>query len=882
MIVYLRDHDGNDVIAPSSLSIVPVGYQSQAQGGPAWAEIRVEGDTVSLWSVLTWLAYRIEIQADDGSPYWWGQVDEVSLSFGPVTIGVSLASVANALAVIWSQDGEGGVTDFATDTDSINRYGRRELILSVDGVDLTGAEQRRDWEIARRKLPSPSIGPGLTGKQSATLNCVGYFGTMGNTYYARDEGLVEYATGNGVAQKLGWGFTSTELGFTERGKVVSEGNGYIGELSAGESFRVTGSSSNNSTFVVEQGTQQEADSLTAATIAFLSEQRRTNGEYLRASHDVERNLRNFNLFAATTALSTLSATSGVNGTHDGSSDSATLTDSGASWTTDQWAGRRIINVTDGSEGTIKSNTATTITVSLYGGQDNDWDSGDEYIISHDEIWMADVSVIQSGDRIRVELDGGGYFQTFVRGTPDPVTGRVLLQDSLSGQVSSTNDVDRINRWVTDDGGSTFYAEGTDYTIDATYGTITVDSGGSIANNSVMRVSYIYTEYRIEDSDLGLAFVAAGDMIEIAGSGANDQWYRVISTSSEGDRITVREDVSNEAPGNSITVTRGNNLTLTSAPADELPGSSSTVRAYGWMAAQSFTVPSDNDWDFYTVQIMVNRVGDPSDNLRVAIYTDSSGPGSSVESATVVGSGLSTSRAWVSFSFGGTNTLTAGDTFWIVIDRTGSADPADYYEVAIDEDQSYTGGALKVHDGTAWQDRPGGGDMPFRILGKEETTTQIEVLIAQESEYLAGVDTIDTSSVEYNQYRDGKATALSELLDLLEAGTSNDVRLLGTVTRDLVLKVEEEPTQPDEPDYQLGVDGYIYTKFGQRLPLGTLEFVGQWLAFYQYPPSIDWEALGAPTPFLVESAEFDAQAQTYRIQPANVAPVWRIGMSIDEG
>lgn len=66
------------------------------------------------------------------------------------------------------------------------------------------------------------------------------------------------------------------------------------------------------------------------------------------------------------------------GTHDGSGNAATLSDSTASFTTNQWAGYTINNVTDGSTGTVTANTSTTITATLSGGTDNDWDASDVY------------------------------------------------------------------------------------------------------------------------------------------------------------------------------------------------------------------------------------------------------------------------------------------------------------------------------------------------------------------------------------------------------------------------------------------------------------------------------------------------------------------------
>jgi hypothetical protein len=70
------------------------------------------------------------------------------------------------------------------------------------------------------------------------------------------------------------------------------------------------------------------------------------------------------------------------GTHTGAANQAALTDSAASFPTAATGltGWRITNTTDGSSATILSNTATTITATLAGGTDNDWDTGDVYQI----------------------------------------------------------------------------------------------------------------------------------------------------------------------------------------------------------------------------------------------------------------------------------------------------------------------------------------------------------------------------------------------------------------------------------------------------------------------------------------------------------------------
>jgi hypothetical protein len=67
-------------------------------------------------------------------------------------------------------------------------------------------------------------------------------------------------------------------------------------------------------------------------------------------------------------------------THDGASDAATLSDSGAAFTPDEYIGGIVYNLLDGSQGVITDNDGTTVTAVLQGGKENRWDSGDTYEI----------------------------------------------------------------------------------------------------------------------------------------------------------------------------------------------------------------------------------------------------------------------------------------------------------------------------------------------------------------------------------------------------------------------------------------------------------------------------------------------------------------------
>lgn len=69
----------------------------------------------------------------------------------------------------------------------------------------------------------------------------------------------------------------------------------------------------------------------------------------------------------------------LKGTHTGADGAAILTDAGADFVNQGIkAGMFLRNATDGSKARITSVTATTISGTLAGGTDNDWDTGDNY------------------------------------------------------------------------------------------------------------------------------------------------------------------------------------------------------------------------------------------------------------------------------------------------------------------------------------------------------------------------------------------------------------------------------------------------------------------------------------------------------------------------
>ena len=73
----------------------------------------------------------------------------------------------------------------------------------------------------------------------------------------------------------------------------------------------------------------------------------------------------------------------MTGTHKGGDDASVLSHPGADFKScgvDPNVGQLVLNDTDGSEGVVTAVTEETVTCTLTGGTDNDWDNGDTYII----------------------------------------------------------------------------------------------------------------------------------------------------------------------------------------------------------------------------------------------------------------------------------------------------------------------------------------------------------------------------------------------------------------------------------------------------------------------------------------------------------------------
>ena len=301
-------------------------------------------------------------------------------------------------------------------------------------------------------------------------------------------------------------------------------------------------------------------------------------------------------------------------------------------------------------------------------------------------------------------------------------------------------------------------------------------------------------------------------------------------------------------------------------------------------AQSFQISGSESWQASMVDVKLSKVmaegDDVDDNVVVELCSDASGPGTVLASASLDGTLVGDSAGWWPFTLSpGTTELSPSTTYWLVVRRSGSVDSDNYYKVAVDEALGYASGAFRVYDCTSWGARSPDADMQFKVRGVEVTTTQIERAIDAEGQFLEGVDIVNASGMSSNPYRDGDTSALQVIRQLLENGTSNDNRLLATVTQDRVLKVYEEPDAPEgdyDTDLYVRSDGTPVDKWGNEL-LAHACPVAEWCALKDViAATVNTSVLANPSPFYIERCEYDVRRQVWIPEPHGVASPWDVG------
>lgn len=344
---------------------------------------------------------------------------------------------------------------------------------------------------------------------------------------------------------------------------------------------------------------------------------------------------------------------------------------------------------------------------------------------------------------------------------------------------------------------------------------------------------------IYDSAPTFAWIKAGDEITVIGSsqgGNNTTWE--VQNVQQSNHINVEPDnIVTSGAGASVTLIRG------------------SVRCH--KVAQSFEIVGDVAWKAFTIAVQVKREGAPTDSLRVELCSDSSGsPGSVIDYADMPFSGITDSLAWVEVSLDDTPTLSPATDYWIVLSRTGSGDAENYGAVGWSTVAGYGDGTVKRYDGSSWATVSPAVSVPFRVLGKRETTSQVDDIINGAIEHLPdGATIFNASGRNTLQYRDGDLRMLEEIINLLRLGTSGGQRLIASVTPEKLVLVHTPPTNAD---YVYRMDGKLYSLVAGPVDAGVV------IAGVYVDLELPMAASGIRSeisPVYVVWSEFDASAMT---------------------
>ena len=253
--VEIVDRDFNDLTNPPKTSFTINRYSKTISGGCKEAHLTAYGDQSELWAIANMLRYGLYIYNQRGDPLWWGYIAEVKIRIGNLVFGVSLDTMSNRIAVVYTSFGTRETTAFAEDDYSIGTYGTKELLSVVSDATREEALQRRDSDLEAKKLPIPTVEfeAQSEGSFSANIICRGFYDTLEWKYYSQEKGLVEHSS-NGVGQQnLGVILSSACLTFDSGTDKINDWAEGLNGFKKGSIISITGTSSNNGKKVVSQG-----------------------------------------------------------------------------------------------------------------------------------------------------------------------------------------------------------------------------------------------------------------------------------------------------------------------------------------------------------------------------------------------------------------------------------------------------------------------------------------------------------------------------------------------------------------------------------------------------------------------------------------------------
>ena len=366
---------------------------------------------------------------------------------------------------------------------------------------------------------------------------------------------------------------------------------------------------------------------------------------------------------------------------------------------------------------------------------------------------------------------------------------------------------------------------------------------------------------------------AESMIRVEGSLSNDGYYFVKKPGDNAIEITGgSHTIVAEGSGRNTTISMGNRIQVSERIALERPGQTTTITIPSFKIGQPFRITAASGWSLKEIACQVFRVGTPVDQLRFSIYSDNDGvPGTSLCSALLVTADVPFVASWQSAVLTSSYPLALSTNYWLVIDRTGTADYQNYFMVTLGDDPALLSAPsleIKLHDGSSWiSEYLSEGDVKhyvgFQLWGVADTLTILKDML-DANRWFTNVYIPTPSGVEDYIYKSGEESVLAEADKIMQAGTATGKRLIIRAAHetDITIEIESSPQMASAIFYDINGS----RKRGNGSQLDQTDLVaGEWVYIVGGNTPLARSAFPL-SPVLIQESEFDANSGIVRIVP----------------
>lgn len=212
------------------------------------------------------------------------------------------------------------------------------------------------------------------------------------------------------------------------------------------------------------------------------------------------------------------------------------------------------------------------------------------------------------------------------------------------------------------------------------------------------------------------------------------------------------------------------------------------------------------WKLGEAVVNLRGIGLNADGVRCELCADANGtPGSALDSAEVSAAVIGGARWWVRFVFSQRVQIDADTVYWLVFSRTGILNTSNYYQLYLDNTNSFLNGKLVIWNGTGWQDSNNGqADINFYVVGYVTRLERLKEMTGagMGGQFLSGVQVNTGVSGDTMLWREGILNCGEEVVNLLESGTDGS-QLSARVDSSRRLVVSE---MPGEGEWLFSING----------------------------------------------------------------------------